>query len=318
MEGTGNISESQNIPGIQREKTNLAKLIKLKYLASDTTGINRIRERNGFSYTIENKNITDVDILARIKALRIPPAWEKVWICKEEEGHLQATGFDKLNRKQYIYHPDWNLISSRTKFKKLLQFSSCLPKIRKAISKDLALPGFPKEKILAAVVSILEHSHIRIGNTNYEKLYGSFGLTTLKNRHVKLNGNQILFQFKGKKGIYHNIALKSVKLARLIRACKELPGKDLFQYVDETKQVHQIQSGMVNDYIQKITGMDFTAKDFRTWSGSLIAVEEFIKIGGFETESEKKQKMIEVYDKVAAHLGNTRSVCKKYYIHPAV
>ena len=298
--------------------SDIAQTEKLIYITGTPPGIERIRKDDGFTYILDGKEVTDEATLKRIKGLVIPPAWENVWICALPNGHLQATGIDKLKRKQYKYHPQWHEISSLTKYHRLLDFGQSLGAIRSHIKKDLALPGYPKEKVLGAVVSLLEQTHIRIGNSFYEKLYGSFGLTTMKSRHVKLSERKISFSFKGKKGVFHNIALRSIRLAKIIKGCKELPGKDLFQYVDEHGHVHTINSGMVNDYIHTISGNNFSAKDFRTWSGSLIAINELNKIGGFETETQKKHNIVHVIDSVASQLGNTRSVSRKYYIHPAV
>lgn len=296
----------------------VAKTVKLCYISGNQPGIERIKEGDSFIYFYKGERITDEKTLNRIKSLVIPPAWENVWICPKENGHIQATGIDKLNRKQYRYHASWNEVSSVTKYHRLFDFGMAIPQIRKHIKKDLSLPGYPKEKVLAAVVSLLEQTHIRIGNSFYEKLYGSFGLTTLKNRHVKLDSSQICFSFKGKKGVYHNISLKSLKLARIIKGCKEIPGKDLFNYIDDTGNANTIHSGMVNEYIHDISGQNFTAKDFRTWAGSLIALTEFMNIGGYNTETERKHNIVKVIDIVAEKLGNTRTVCRKYYIHPEV
>ncbi len=223
-----------------------------------------------------------------------------------------------LKRKQYRYHKLWSVIRNHTKFYRLAEFGKQLPSIRRQIEKDLSLPGFPREKILAAVVSLMERTHIRVGNAFYEKLYGSFGLTTLKNRHVALSGTKMLFTFKGKKGIKHTITLKSKKLARIVKGCKEIPGKELFEYIDENGVINNVDSGMVNGYIRNISEGDFTAKDFRTWAGSVQSLAAFKEAGGYKSETEMKQKINAAFGIVAGQLGNTVAVCRKYYVHSLI
>lgn len=295
-----------------------AKAVNLVYVSNQDEGFLRIRDGESFYYVDGDQKLTDKYQLERIKKLVIPPAWENVWICKLEDGHLQVTGTDKLGRKQYRYHPSWNTIRNHTKFYRLLDFGKQLPAMRKQLEKHLTLSGFPREKVLAAVVSLLERTKIRIGNSFYEKLYGSFGLSTMKNRHVQINGTTIVFTFKGKKGVQHQIDLRSRRLANIIKGCKEIPGKELFTYLDENGTVHKVESGMVNEYIRTISEGDFTAKDFRTWAGTVHAILGFKEVGNFETETEKNRKIVSVYDMVAKQLGNTRTVCKKYYVHPVV
>ena len=248
----------------------------------------------------------------------LPPAWESVWICNLENGHLQATGIDKKGRKQYRYHSLWNSIRNQSKYYRLFRFAESLPLINKRVEHDIKQSGFTYNKILALAVSIMKETNIRIGNETYKKLYGSFGLTTLENKHVKINGTQINFKFKGKKGIYHDIELRSRRLSRMIQLCKELPGKELFQYVDSAGVIHSIDSGNVNSYLKEITGTDFTAKDFRTWAGTISAFKFFREIGITQNVSEAKKNVIKAIDLLAVQLGNTRTVCKKYYIHPAI
>lgn len=254
----------------------------------------------------------------RIKKLVIPPAWENVWICKRPDGHLQATGIDKLGRKQYKYHPRWNQVRNQTKFYRLRAFGEALPAIRKRIETDLKLPGYPQNKVLAAMVSLLERMNIRVGNAFYEKLYGSFGLTTLKDHHVKINGTNLKLMFRGKKGIEHSLSLKSHKLSKIIQGCKDIPGKELFQYYDEEGIRRTVDSGMINNYIREISGSDFTAKDFRTWAGTLHAIHAFKEVGEFTTITEMNKKIPAALDIVAKQLGNTRTVTRKYYVHPVV
>ncbi len=267
---------------------------------------------------MNNKVIRDPKQLERIRRLVIPPAWQQVWICPLENGHLQATGTDIKKRKQYKYHPLWNTLRNQTKFYRLHSFGKAMPEIRRQLAKHLQLPGLPQEKVLAAVVSLMEITSIRVGNNFYEKLYGSFGLTTLKDKHVTVEGSALRFFFKGKKGVTHDISFKSKRLAEIVRKCRDIPGKDLFQYYDRAGQRHCIDSGMVNNYIRTISGADFSAKDFRTWSGSVQALLAFREIGYGETMTSTKKNIVAVLDSVSKHLGNTRNVCKKYYIHPVL
>ena len=299
------------------EKT--AKAVKLVYV-NDTSCPGILRQKRGdkFTYLLGEKPVKDDGQISRIKKLVIPPAWENVWICALENGHLQATGLDARKRKQYRYHPVWNALRNHTKFYRMKQFGEALPAIRLAVEKDLSLPGLSQQKVLAAVVSLMQRTNIRVGNNIYEKLYGSFGLTTLKDRHVKVNGHSIRFSFKGKKGVAHDINLKNRKLAKIVAQCREIPGKELFQYYDENNVAQSIDSGMVNDYIRDISGSDFTAKDFRTWSGTMNAFLAFKELGLAENTTDAKKKIAEALDRVAANLGNTRTVCKKYYVHPLV
>jgi len=312
------IPDKRSLRSAVNDVSRSAKIVNLVYVNDKQPGITRVRKGDTFIYTDDKKKIQDPEILERIQKLAIPPAWENVWICKLANGHLQATGTDTLNRKQYKYHNRWSAVRNHTKFYRLIDFGKQLPGIRATIQKHLSLPGYPREKVLAIVVSLLEQTNIRIGNSAYEKLYGSFGLTTLKNKHVDVNGIQMNFSFKGKKGIHHRISLRSKKLAKLVQGCKDIPGKELFQYIDENGIVQNVDSGMVNEYIQEISGGEFTAKDFRTWTGSVQALIAFNEAGPFENNTEMKQKIAAVLDVVASHLGNTRAVCKKYYVHPEV
>lgn len=304
---------------IMKDPVASAKAVNLVY-TSDTqvSGITRKRKGKNFAYYKEGEKIKDKNDLARINSLVIPPAWEDVWICSLDNGHLQATGVDIKNRKQYRYHPLWSALRNHTKFYRMLQFGYALPEIRLQLEKDLALRNFEKRKILALIVSLMERTNIRIGNSIYEKLYGSFGLTTLKGKHVKVEGQKIHFSFKGKKGVMHDIDLKSKKLAKMIMKCKEIPGKELFQYYDEEGKRHSVDSGMVNEYIKELSGEDFTAKDFRTWSGTVNALIAFKEIGYAENSTQYKKKVKEALEMVASHLGNTSTVCRKYYVHPLV
>jgi DNA topoisomerase I len=294
-----------------------AKSIQLVHVNSKDEGIERADAGKGFKYLFRNKIVKDKPTLKRIHSLVIPPAWRNVWICRIAEGHLQATGLDVLNRKQYRYHPMWNEVRNKTKFYRLPELGKLLPTIRRQLDADLALPGLPKEKVLAAVVSLMEKTGIRIGNEFYEKLYGSFGLTTLKDKHAEIKGNHLKFCFRGKKAVEHTITLKSKKLAKIVQNCRDIAGKELFQYIDEDGNRQSIDSGMVNEYIRKLAGEDFTAKDLRTWCGTLVALTAITE-NGLVTDGDPKKKVIAVLDKVSEQLGNTRTVCKKYYVHPSL
>lgn len=304
---------------IMKDPVASAKAVHLIYTSdAETAGITRKKTGKKYSYYRDGEKIKDKEEITRINKLVIPPAWENVWICALDNGHLQATGFDVKKRKQYRYHPLWSALRNHTKFYRMLQFGYALPDIRLQVEKDLALRNFEKRKILALIVSLMQRTNIRIGNNAYEKLYGSFGLTTLKEKHVKVQGQKISFHFKGKKGVMHDIDLKSKRLSKLIQKCKDIPGKELFQYIDDEGNRHTVDSGMVNDYIKEISGEDFTAKDFRTWSGTVSALIAFKEIGYAETHTEYKKKVKEALEMVALHLGNTSTVCRKYYVHPLV
>lgn len=298
------------------EKT--AAAIDLIYVNDSTKGIIRKRKGTSFEYFLDDNLISDDTTLNRIKALVIPPAWEDVWICSKKNGHLQVTGKDVKGRKQYKYHADWNDFRNQTKYHRLYTFGNVLPQIRLQVEKDLATHGLNKRKVLAAVVSLMERTHIRVGNTMYEKLYGSYGLTTLKDKHVDIKGATVKFQFIGKKGVKHEINLKNRKLSKIVQNCKDIPGRELFQFFDDKGERHSIDSGMVNEYINETCAQPFTAKDFRTWAGSVEALLAFKEIGSHESITDGKKKMVEALDIVSGRLGNTRTVCKKYYVHPII
>lgn len=302
--------------GTDPEKT--AKAVNLVYVSDTQPGITRVKNGDRYEYFYKDKKIEDDEELLRIKHLVIPPAWENVWICKLENGHLQVTGIDVRKRKQYKYHAQWNAARNHTKFYRLLDFGKVLPSIRLQLEEHLSLPGLSQEKVLAAVVSLMEQTNIRVGNNFYEKLYGSFGLTTLKDKHVQISGSNLKFSFVGKKGVPHNISIKNKKLSKIVQKCRDIPGKELFQYFDEQGERHSIDSGMVNEYIRKISGADFTAKDFRTWAGTIRAFLALKAMGCCETQTETKKRIVEALDIVSGHLGNTRTVCKKYYVHPLI
>jgi DNA topoisomerase I len=308
----------RQVRSLRSDPAKAAAFVNLRYVNDKEPGITRLRKGDSFHFVYNGKKVTDKNLLDRIRKLVIPPAWENVWICPFEDGHLQVTGIDALKRKQYKYHTQWNSFRNHTKFSHLHAFGKCLPSIREKVQKEISVSGLPLQKVLAAIIMIMEETTIRIGNASYERLYGSFGLTTLKDQHVKINGTQVKFSFKGKKGVYHNVDLKSKKLAHIIKQCRDIPGKELFQYYNDEGQRQSVDSGMVNDYIKSLTNGDFTAKDFRTWIGTVQALEKLKEFGCCDTVTETKRKIVEVLDHVAKQLGNTRTVCKKYYVHPLV
>lgn len=295
-----------------------AAAVRLRYVSDTDKGITRVKKGKAFDYLYDGKKVSDADTLERIRRLVIPPAWENVWICRYDNGHIQVTGKDVRGRKQYKYHPLWNALRNETKYYRLLEFGKCLPLVRERLQKDLAKTGLPKEKVLAAIVSIMDKTSIRIGSSFYEKLYGSFGLSTMKDKHVTIDGGTLRFSFKGKKGVYHDISLKSRRLANIVKQCRDIPGKELFQYYNTDGNAQSIDSGEVNDYIREISCGDFTSKDFRTWTGSVQCLLSLSEIGMYRSQAEMKRNLVQAIDVVAQCLGNTRTVCKKHYIHPVV
>lgn len=292
----------------------------LKYVLDNTKGFTRQKRGHGFVYLDEKMNvIKNKKHLARIKALVIPPAWQKVWICPLAEGHLQATGYDVRGRKQYRYHADWNKHRNENKFSRLVAFANKLPEIRKSIRRDLNSEGMSKAKVLSAVVRIMDMTMIRIGNDEYAKQNGSYGLTTILNRHAKIRKSKVNFQFKGKSGKIHDVTFEDPKLAKIIKKCQELPGQELFAYIDQdTGEVFDVTSQDVNDYLKQITGEDITAKDFRTWGGTVKAAAIVRQFEPCETKTELKKRIVETVKSTAEHLRNTPAICRKYYVHPCV
>lgn len=303
---------------LDKDYSKAAKMADLVYVNDRDPGIARKKKGENFTYFSGDGIVKDEETLQRIKKLAIPPAWTDVWICTKENGHIQATGYDSKGRKQYRYHPQWEVMRNETKFHRLYEFGKVLPSIRLKIEEDLGKKELSEEKVLATVVSIMERTFIRVGNDDYEKLYGSYGLTTLKDKHVKVSGSTVQFSFKGKKGIYHNITLQNRKLAKLVKTCKEIPGKELFQYFDEVGERRSIDSGMVNRYIKDASGGDFTAKDFRTWAGTLHILQTFCSLESPSCVADCKKNILAALDEVSHKLGNTRTVCKKYYVHPGI
>jgi DNA topoisomerase-1 len=296
-----------------------ARAAGLRYATDTRQGIIRKRSGKSFRYLApDGKPIRNPETLARIKSLVIPPAWTDVWICPSPLGHVQATGRDEKGRKQYRYHPRWRAVRDAAKYDRMMAFGRALPTIRERTGRDLALPGLPRRKVLAAVVRLLERSLIRVGNDEYAKANRSFGLTTMRDRHVEIDGATIRFEFRGKSGIHHEIDIDDRRLARVVKRCQELPGQELFQYVDEDGKVQDIDSADVNEYLREITDQDFTAKDFRTWAGTVLAAMALQEFEAFDSQAQAKKNIVRAIERVAERLGNTPTVCRKCYVHPAV
>jgi DNA topoisomerase-1 len=291
----------------------------LQYVSDDRPGYTRKGNNGDFEYLdMQGKQIRDEQRLLRIRRLAIPPAWTDVWICPSPAGHIQATGRDARRRKQYRYHEHWREVRDESKFTRLADFAAALPNIRRRVAKDLKLPGLPREKMLATIVRLLERTFIRIGNEEYARENKSFGLTTMKNRHVKVKGARLRFRFRGKSGREHEVDVTDRRIAKIVAKCQDLPGQDLFEYVDDDSEVRDVTSQDVNDYLREITGQDFTAKDFRTWAGTLLATMALNTQEAFETKKQAKANVKAAICAVAELLGNTPAVCRKCYVHPAI
>jgi DNA topoisomerase-1 len=296
-----------------------ARVVGLRYVTDERPGLRRERCGGGFRYrSITGRILHDRRTLKRIGSLVIPPAWTDVWICPLDHGHLQATGRDERGRKQHLYHSRWREVRDQTKYERVADFARALPALRKHIRRDLAREGLCREKVLATVVRLLEISLIRVGNEEYARDNKSYGLTTMKNRHVTVRGAVIKFKFRGKSGQHHVVEVEDRRIARIVRACQDLPGQDLFGYVDETGNEHSIGSGDVNDYLREIAGRDFTAKDFRTWAGTVTAATELWRLGPAEPETEARKYVVTAIKLTAQSLGNTPAVCRRSYVHPAI
>ncbi|MCW3463676.1 DNA topoisomerase IB [Chitinophaga nivalis] len=291
----------------------------LKYVINQTKGIYRQRKGKKFIYIDhEGHAVTAKETLDRITRLVLPPAWEQVWICPFENGHLQAIGYDVKGRKQYRYHAEWSRIRNEQKYERLYDFGKKLPALRMEIQKSLRTRQLTKDKVAAIALSIIDNTGIRIGNTSYERENGSYGLTTLKNRHAQINGNITFFRFKGKKGVQQLVPLRNSALTHYLKQVKEIPGQELFQYYDETGAVHSLDSGDLNDYLKRNMHEDFTCKDMRTWTGSVTAVQLMAEMMSNGMPTTQRKSLLDIIDGVAQKLGNTRAVCRKYYIHPAL
>jgi DNA topoisomerase I len=296
-----------------------AKSAGLRYVSSGGPGIRRDRDGDSFRYIgLDGGPIEDTSVLTRIKSLGIPPAWVDVWISSRANGHIQATGRDARNRKQYIYHPRWRQVRDDTKYHRLVSFGEALPAIRTRVAGDLASRGLSREKVLATVVWLLDETAIRIGNGEYARENRAYGLTTLRNRHVRISGEVLKFHFTGKGGKEHRVDVRDRRVARIVRRCQELPGQDLFQYLGHDECCHHIESADVNGYLRDVSGEDFTAKDFRTWHGTVQAARALLQIGPFSTDADARQNVTRAIEAAAEHLGNTPAICRKCYVHPGI
>jgi DNA topoisomerase-1 len=296
-----------------------AETAGLRYVSDEEPGIRRKKAGKGFAYLgPDGKKVADEATLARIRSLAIPPAYTDVWICPRADGHIQATGRDAKGRKQYRYHPAFREIRESTKFEHMIEFAHALPAIRKTIDDHMGLRGLPREKVLATVVHLLENTLIRVGNSDYAKQNKSYGLTTLRDPHVKVDGAELRFQFKGKSGKTWRLSVKDRRIARIVKACQDLPGQDLFQYLDEQGQQQSVTSADVNAYLKEITGRDITAKDFRTWAGTVLAALALAEFEEFDSEANAKKNIRQAIEHVSSRLGNTPTICRKCYVHPEV
>jgi DNA topoisomerase-1 len=296
-----------------------AKEAGLRYVSDAEPGILRKTRGKGFRYIgIDEAAVRDAEVLARIKSLVIPPAWKEVWICASPRGHLQATGRDAKGRKQSKYHPRWREVRDETKYERMLSFGAALPTIRERVERDLAMSGLPRLKVLATIVRLMETTLIRVGNEEYARQNQSYGLTTMRNRHVMIEGSTVTFKFRGKSGKRHAINLTDRRLAKIVQRCQDIPGYELFQYVDSDGARHSIDSADVNEYLREISEQDFTAKDFRTWAGTVLACMTLRDYEPFDSIAGAKKNVVSAIRSVAERLGNTPSVCRKCYVHPAV
>jgi DNA topoisomerase-1 len=301
------------------EHVEAAQAAGLRYVTDSSPGIRRRRRGRGFAYLRpDGAAIRDRAELERIRKLVIPPRWTDVWICPSATGHLQVTARDARGRKQYRYHARYREIRDGTKFSRMVQFSQVLPAIRQRVERDVSHPTLSREKVLATVVWLLEKTLIRVGSDEYARDNGSYGLTTLRRRHVAVSGARLRFEFRGKSGVPHRVAITDRRIARIVQHCQELPGQELFQYLDDDGRRQSVDAGDVNQYLREIAGRQVTAKDFRTWAGTMLAAQALRDIGGFTTQKEANANILRAIDQVARHLGNTRAVCRKYYVHPVI
>lgn len=304
---------------IKPEPVQSARAVGLRYVTDEIPGFRRKKRGKSFDYLDEKgKPLKSPSHLTRIKSLVIPPAWTEVWICPYENGHLQATGRDARGRKQHRYHPRWREVRDETKYARMIAFARQLPKIRRRINQDLKLAGLPRNKVLATIVRLLEVSLIRVGNEEYARDNKSYGLTTMQDRHAEIKGHKVKFKFRGKSGKSHDIDIEDKHLAKTVRSCQELPGQDLFQYFDEGGKKQDVKSEDVNEYLREIAGEEFTAKDFRTWAGTVLAAMALQEFERVSNQKQAKKNIVRAIEAVSERLGNTPSVCRKCYVHPAV
>jgi DNA topoisomerase-1 len=307
------------LPSLQADSQVSAKFAGLRYVSDDQPGIRRKKSRSGFRYVDSHgEPVRDKAVIQRIQLLGIPPAWQDVWICPWENGHIQATGRDAKQRKQYRYHARWRQVRDEVKYGRMVSFGKTLPALRDKVAAALELPGFPREKVLAIIVRLLEMTLVRVGNEEYARANKSFGLTTLRNKHVRIDGSDIAFQFRGKSRVQHSLTLHDKQLANIIRRMRDLPGQELFQYIDEDGERHSINSEDVNQYLRVITGEDYTAKDFRTWAGTMLATFALLELERYETEAQAKKNIDHAIKAVAEKLGNTPRICRTCYVHPVL
>jgi DNA topoisomerase-1 len=306
-------------PDKLKDPVRSAHTVGLRYVADTMPGITREPAGKNFRYRYPiGEFVHEPEVLGRIKSLAIPPAWKDVWICPDPTGHLQATGRDDRGRKQFRYHPRWREIRDENKYTRMISFAKALPTIRRHVKRDLSAKELSRRKVVATVVRLLEVSLIRVGNEEYAKENDSFGLTTMRDKHVHVRGSTLRFHFRGKSGVWHDVDIHDKRLAKIVKSCQDLPGQELFQYVDEEGKRQTVDSNDVNEYLREISGEDFTAKDFRTWAGTVLgamALKEFEK---FDTKAQAKKNLVQAIQSVAQKLGNTPAVCKKCYVHPDV
>lgn len=309
----------RRMPSTQVTPVESAKAVGLRYVTDEQPGIRRIKAGAAFNYQSERgKVLRDERTLKRIRSLAIPPAWTDVWICPHENGHLQATGRDGRGRKQHRYHPLWREVRDATKYDRMIEFGETLPRLRQRMARDLARPGLVREKVLATIVRLMDLTFIRVGNDEYAKQNGSYGLTTMKDQHASIRGERIQFSFRGKSGKHHRIEVEDRWLARIVKRCQDIPGQELFQYFDEKGKRRDITSGDVNEYLRDISGTDFTAKDFRTWAGTVLMAQALRGTPPFHSQTQAKKNVKHAIAIVAEKLGNTPAVCRKCYVHPFV
>ena len=319
MQSTTKNGAASTAPVAQPDAVQSAKDAGLRYFTDAKPGFTRKRHGKSFRYfDVDGKPLKDPDTLSRIRSLVIPPAWKAVWICSSPNGHLQATGRDARGRKQSRYHSRWREVRDETKYERMLSFGAALPAIRQRVDHDISQPGLSQTKVLATIVHLMETTCIRVGNTQYARENHSYGLTTMRNRHVRIDGANVTFRFEGKSGVEHVVDVHDRRLAKIIRRCQDIPGYELFQYVDDAGERRAIDSSNVNTYLREISGEDFTAKDFRTWAGTVAACALLRELEPFGSETEAKKNLVGVIKDVASQLGNTPSVCRKCYVHPAV
>jgi DNA topoisomerase I len=296
-----------------------AESVGLRYVTDARPGIRRTKRGKGFAYSrVDGTLLSETDVLKRIKSLAIPPAWTDVWICPFRDGHIQATGRDAKARKQYRYHPRFREVRDSTKYEHVVAFADALPAIRRRVDNDMSLRGLPREKVLATIVHLLETTLIRVGNDEYAERNNSYGLTTLKNRHVAIAGSEVRFRFTGKSGKQWSLRVRDRRVAKIIKSCQELPGQELLQYVDEGGKSQDVTSTHVNDYLKEITQKDITAKDFRTWAGTVLAAMALSELESFDSAAQAKRNLRAAIETVAAKLGNTPTICRTCYVHPEV